>query len=322
MTELPLVVAEVQQLTPQIRSLRLEAVDGRALPGYGAGAHLRFRLPLEGSDGLRHYSLIDPSGGAETGCTAYRIAVRLEEPGRGGSRYMHTLNVGDRLIAEGPVNEFPLAEQPGRSVLLAGGIGITPLLTMAGTLAAAGRDYRLHYSGRSASQLAFIDELRALAGERLTVHADDEPQSRLDIDALLSGYTPVDPLYVCGPKGMLDAVLAAARARGWADELIHFELFSAPEPSAGDRPFEIELRSSGVTLQVPADKTILEVLIEAGVDPLFDCQRGECGVCSASVLEGEVDHRDYYLSDAEKANDDVIQICVSRAKGERLVLDL
>jgi ferredoxin-NADP reductase len=322
MTELALVVAEVQQLTPQIRSLRLEAADGATLPGFTAGAHLRFHLPLEGSDGLRHYSLIDPAGGGAEPCTAYRIAIRLEEPGRGGSRYMHELKVGDRLVAEGPVNEFPLVDQPGGPVLLAGGIGVTPLFTMAGALAAAGRDYRLHYSGRSASQLAFVDELRVLAGEQLTVHADDDPNSRLDIDALLGRYTPANPLYVCGPQGMLDAVLSSARARGWPEELIHFELFSAPQASADDHPFEVELRASGMTLQVPADKTILQVLIEAGVDPLFDCQRGECGVCSATVLEGEVDHRDYYLSEAEKANNDVIQLCISRAKGDRLVLDL
>jgi ferredoxin-NADP reductase len=324
MTELALLVTEVQQLTPLIRAFRLQGADGGALPAFSAGAHLRFRLPLEGSDTVRQYSLIDPTGGAGEGsCDSYRIAVRLEEPGRGGSRYMHErVKVGDRLAAEGPINEFPLVDQSGRPVLIAGGIGITPLLTMAGALAGAGSDFRLHYSGRSVSQLAFVEELRKLAGERLIVHADDDPESRLDIEALLDSYQPTDPLYVCGPQGMLDAVLAAAKARGWPADYIHFELFSAPQANSSDHAFEVELRSSGITLLVPPDKTILEVLIEAGVDPLFDCGRGECGVCSATVLEGEVDHRDYYLSDAEKASNDVIQLCVSRAKSDRLVLDL
>lgn len=323
MTELELSVDEVRQLTPQIKAFILRAADGGLLPGFTAGAHLRFRLPLNGTEAIRHYSLVDPTGGSpDSPCRQYCIAVRLEDAGRGGSQYMHAnVQAGDRLTAVGPVNEFPLVDEPGRPVLLAGGIGITPLLTMAAALAAGGREFRLHYSGRSAAQLAFVDELRTLAGERLIVHADDDPQTRLNIDALLDRYTPADPLYVCGPQGMLDAVLAAAKARGWSADRIRFELFSAPE-AAGDRGFEVELRASGVTLQVPPDKTILEVMLEAGVDPLFDCQRGECGVCTATVLEGEVDHRDYYLSDSEKASNTLIQICVSRAKGDRLVLDL
>lgn len=322
MAELTLVVTEIEQVAPQIRAFRLAAANGGALPPFGAGAHLRFRFSLEGGSAIRHYSLLDPSGGGSDRAS-YRIAVQREEPGRGGSRYMHErLRPGERLVAEGPFNDFPLNDRDARPVLLAGGIGITPLYTMAGALAAAGRDFRLHYSGRSRSRLAFLEDLRRIAGDRLRVHVDDDPQTRLDIDALLDRYRPGEPLYVCGPQGMLDAVLARARARGWPAERIHFELFSNPQAEAGEQGFEVELRTSGMTLQVPPDKSILQTLIDAGLDPLFDCARGECGVCTTTVLEGEVDHRDYFLSDAEKASNQVMQICVSRARGKRLVLDL
>lgn len=323
MAELTLVVTEVEPVAPQIRAFRLASANGGRLPPFSAGAHLRFQLPLESGIATRHYSLVDRAGGAPAGADSYRIAVQREQPGRGGSRYMHEhLGRGARLTADGPINEFPLVESDGRPVLLAGGIGITPLYTMAAALAAAGRDFRLHYSGRSRSRLAFLDELRSIAGERLHVHADDDPGSRLDLEALLDRYHPADPLYVCGPQGMLDAVLAGARARGWPSERVHFELFTNPAAEGGEHGFELELRASGITLQVPPDKSILQVLLDAGLDPLFDCTRGECGVCTTTVLEGEVDHRDYVLSDAEKASNQLMQICVSRAKGGRLVLDL
>lgn len=325
MQEIDLKVVAVQSLTPLIKRFKLRAANGGALPAFAPGAHLSLCLELEDGVCERHYSLIDlhgdPAGHANP--QAYTIAVRLEEDSSGGSHYMHhAVDVGSRLQAQGPINEFPLGMDAGRCVMFAGGIGITPLISMAAALRNSQQAFRFHYSGRSRTQLALVDELSAIAGDQLAIHADDEPDSCLDVATLLADYAPADHIYVCGPKGMIDAVIDGAKSRGWPQEHIHSELFSTVRPDEGDGAFEVECRESGITVHVPADKSILEVLVEAGVDPLCDCERGECGVCSTPVLEGEVDHRDYYLSDEEKASNEVMQICVSRAKGDRLVLDV
>jgi len=324
MSELELTVSEIRAETPLIRTLYLQAADGSALPAFTPGAHLKVSIP--GLADARCYSLVsfEPTGGFDAP-SAYRLGIRLEEKSQGGSRHMHTLAVGDRVTVSAPKNDFPLhaAEAgEGEVVLLAGGIGITPIAAMACGLQAAGRSYQLHYSGRSRSQLAFLDELASLAGPALKVHADDEADTRLDIGALLDGLKTTQHLYVCGPKGMIDALIEGAKQRGWPADRVHFELFAAAAPLEGDQPFEVELRQSGVTLTVPADKTILDVMEEQGCDPMYDCKRGECGVCTATVLEGVPDHRDYFLSDAERAEGKLIQICISRSKTPRLVLDL
>ncbi|MDQ8017973.1 MAG: 2Fe-2S iron-sulfur cluster-binding protein [Bordetella sp.] len=325
---LPLRVAETRSLNPLIRLLRLEHAEGIALPGWAPGAHIQVQVRLpDGQADWRHYSLVDLEGVAGTpgfAPGAYTIAVRLEEGGRGGSRFMHQgLAPGDRVTVQPPRNDFPLEDGQSRAVLVAGGIGITPLASMAARCRAEGRPVDLHYAGRSRSLLAFADELKVLLGSGLRLHADDEAGGAgLDIGALLDGMTEGEPLYVCGPKPLLDAVLAATQARGWAPGRVHFELFSAPVVEAGDQPFEVELAQSGRRFTVPADQTVLDCLIDHGCDPLYDCKRGECGVCAVPVIEGEVDHRDYVLSQAEKDGGQVMQICISRAKGPRLVLDL
>jgi vanillate O-demethylase ferredoxin subunit len=319
-------VAEARTLNPLIRQLRLVAPDGAALPGFTAGSHLRVKVTLaDGAIDWRHYSLINfsPEAGATEAPREYVIAVRLEDGGRGGSRFMHErVNAGDTLTIEPPKNEFPLRALDSRAVMIAGGIGITPIASMAAQRRAEGRPVRLHYAGRSRSLMAFVPELQGLLGDDLVIHVDDEAGRPLDIDALLDGCTPDDQLYVCGPKVLLDTVLARTQARGWTHEHVHFELFTTPVMEAGDRPLEVVLAQSGKTFQVPANQTILDCLIDHGCDPFYDCKRGECGVCSTPVIEGEVDHRDYFLSDDEKKSNKVMQICVSRARGARLVLDL
>lgn len=323
---LTLRVAAADALNPLVRRLRLAAPDGSALPGFDAGAHVRVKVSLaDGRRDWRHYSLVNfsPAAGATESPREYVIAVRREDDGRGGSRYMHErVQSGDLLEIEAPKNEFPLRAHAGRAVLVAGGIGITPLTAMAARCRGEGRAVRLHYAGRSRALLAFLPELQALLGDDLALHLDDEAGAPLDVDALLDGCGPDDQLYVCGPRPMLDAVLARSQARGWTRERVHFELFTTPQAEAGDGSFEVVLQGSGRTVVVPPGKTILDCLIDAGVDPLFDCRRGECGVCSTAVIEGEIDHRDYFLSDAEKASGKVMQICVSRCRGTRLVLDL
>ncbi len=329
MEPIDVVVAQAEDLNPLIRSFTLRAPSGAPLPAFSAGAHVRVQVTLpDGRSDWRHYSLINPL--ADVAATRapghYRIAVRREDTGRGGSRFMHALQAGAALRIEPPKNDFPLAEpgtgSPGCTVLVAGGIGITPLLSMAAQCKAEGREVRMVYAGRSRALMAFVPELHKLLGDSLAVHADEEQGAPLDIAALLGGCGADDRLYVCGPKPMLDAVLAEANARGWPRERVCFELFTEATAAAGDQAFEVVLSQSGQSHTVPAGQSILDCLISHGCDPLFDCKRGECGVCVVPVLEGEVEHRDYVLTAAERAAGNVIQICVSRAKGQRLVLDL
>lgn len=325
MAELELTVTAASAETALIRTLHLRAPGGTSLPPFSPGAHLQVKIP--GLADPRCYSLVtfDSTPGAFEAPAEYRLGVRLEADSSGGSRYMHGLVVGDRITVKGPKNDFPLhpaSPGEGEIVLIAGGIGITPIAAMASALQSANRPYVLHYSGRSADQLAFVDALRTLAGDRLHLHADDDAATRFDLGALLDRLSPTQHLYVCGPKGMIDALIEGAKARGWPTDRVHFELFASAAPQAGDQPFEVELAQSGKVLTVPADKTILEVMEAEGCDPMYDCKRGECGVCTATVIEGEPDHRDYFLSDAEKAGGKLIQICISRAKSARLVLDL
>ena len=323
---LALRVTEARTLNPLIRLLRLQADDASALPAYTAGAHVRVQVELPGGvQDWRHYSLINLTGkpGATDAPAEYLIAVRKEPGGRGGSVFMHdSVREGQLLCVEPPKNDFALQPSAAAAVLLAGGIGVTPLASMAAQRRAQGLPVRLHYAGRDRGSMAFLPELQALLGESLHVHADAEQGSPLDIAAVLAACQPSDQLYVCGPKPMLDAVLLQTRQLGWNADRVHFELFGAPVAEAGDHAFTVELAQSGQCLTVPADQTILDCLIEHGCDPMFDCKRGDCGVCSTVVMEGEVDHRDYFLSAAEKAGGQVMQICISRARGARLVLDL
>lgn len=318
-------VAEVRVETPLIHRIGLVAPPGVALPALASGAHLQVMVP--DLPERRCYSIVQltPAEALDTAPPMHWIAVRREEASRGGSLWMHQLKAGDSVTVGEPRNEFPLhAPQAGEGpvVLIAGGVGITPIASHAAALTAQQRPFALHYSSRSREHLAMVGELSALCGNALHLHADDEADTRLDLAALLDACQPQQHLYVCGPKGMINAAIAAARARGWDDHHVHVELFVEAATQQGDAPFELELRASGLTLQVPVDKTILETMEAAGCDPMFDCRRGECGVCQASVLEGVPDHRDYFLSDSERASGQLIQTCISRAKTARLVLDL
>jgi vanillate O-demethylase ferredoxin subunit len=193
---------------------------------------------------------------------------------------------------------------------------------MASHMRAQGRSFALHYSGRSRGSLAFLSELAQIAGTDLQVYADNEPNRSLDVTVLLSAQSIERPVYVCGPTGLIDKVIAEAQRLGWSNANVHFEHFSAAAPQSGDECFEVELGQSGRRFSIPAHKTILDVLIEAGVDVIYDCKRGDCGICQVGVLQGEPDHRDYILSEAEQAAGKVMQICISRSRSTVLVLDL
>ncbi|WP_282605160.1 PDR/VanB family oxidoreductase [Pelagibius sp. Alg239-R121] len=321
MSELELTVIGVAEEAPLVRAFHLEAVSGGQLPGYSPGSHIRVQLP-NGDD--RPYSLVnlDPSIETEKGVKHYRLGVRLEENSLGGSSFMHGLSPGDRILTTPPKNEFALAGDAGPAVLVAGGIGITPIASMAAELLRNNCDFLLHYSGRAQGSLAFIGPLRDLLGERLIEHYDDLTGGPLDIDAVLSASDASQHLYVCGPKGMIEAMQIAARARDWPEARIHFELFTPPVPQTGDRPFEIEVASTGESYTIPVGESIIQVLEAAGHDLIYDCQRGDCGICQTDVISGEPDHRDLVLTDSEKAEGKVMQICVSRARSVKLVLDL
>lgn len=320
-------VCETQRLNDLVRLVRLAAPDRHVLHSWSPGSHLMIEVVLrDGSKDWRHYSLIDlqgTRGQPHAGPTQYTIAVRKEDDGRGGSLFMHELNAGDTLTVQGPINNFELEPTDGTTLLLAGGIGITPLASMAAQCRANDKPVELYYAGRSRKLMAFADELDTLLAGDLHLHADDEHDGAFyDVTAVLDRCGADDRLYVCGPKPMLDSVLAATEQRQWAPGRVSFEVFTEPKVVAGDHPFEVVLAESGDSFIVPADKTILDCLIERGHDPLYDCARGECGVCTTDVLEGEIDHRDYVLTQSEKDSGEVMQICVSRAKGDKIVLDL
>ncbi len=321
MAELTLKVTDIGAPAPAIRAVQLVTADATPLPGFRAGAHIRVFLP---DGGHRHYSLMNLAStpDATAAPTSYRLGVLLEQNGQGGSAYMHALKIGDTISTSAPNNDFPLAQSPAHSVLIAGGIGVTPITSMAAELRAAGRPFALHYSGRSRTRLAFVDEIEALCQGACTVYCDDEPEHRLDLRALIASLTVGDHIYVCGPRGMIEAARELAAEMGHSRDHVHFELFSTPKDQAGDTAFEVEIGSTGQVVVVPADRTIIQALEAEGLDLIYDCQRGDCGICQTGVLAGVPDHRDVVLTDRERAANTVMQICVSRAKTDRLVLDL
>ena len=302
MTLLNLKVISSEPATDRIRRITLGSSTDAPLPPFEPGAHIKIALP---DGGERAYSLVAFAPEEARTPTRYVLGVLLEAKSAGGSRHMHGLRPGDVVSAAPPQNDFALAPDGGAALLIAGGVGVTPLISMAAALVASGRPFEIRYAARSRSQLAFAAELGAICGDRLTLHCDDEPETRFDLAATIAASAPERQIYVCGPKGMIEAVREAALARGFAKERIRFELFQNPGAPAGgdtvDGAFEVEVKSTGQVVEVPADKTIIEALEAAGVDLIYDCQRGDCGICRTEVLDGAPDHRDVVLTDAEKA---------------------
>jgi ferredoxin-NADP reductase len=318
LTDLKFKVCDIQSETGRVRRIVLETVSDTPLPAWTAGAHIRVKLP---SGGDRPYSLVDlPEW--RTG-RHYALGTVLEPRSAGGSRYMHGLELGDAVTATGPINHFELQEGNEPALLLAGGIGITPLFSMAASLVRQDRDFHLHYLGRAEGELAFLPPLSDLCGERLSVHYDDSEAGRPDLAELVGKLPPDGQVYVCGPAGMIEAIKTVWAEASRPAGALHYELFTAsPAPAAGDEAFEVEIRSTGQVVTVAPDQSIIQALEEAGIDVVYDCQRGDCGICQTVVVEGVPEHRDVVLSDEEKASNKVMQICVSRAKTPRLVLDL
>lgn len=306
-------VTEVRQLTPVVREFSFAALDG-TLPGFSCGSHVQVVLPIEGRTLRNAYSLLgDPR---ETG--VYRIAVRLQETSRGGSRYLHEqVRVGDRLQIGAPSNLFALHSQARHHILVAGGIGITPFMAYLAELEAQGASFELHYAYRSGLTDAYAAELRERLGERFHGY-DAAAGQRLDCTSLFAGKPLGSHLYVCGPQRLLDELKVLAAAHGWSAGRLHWEAFAAPEPG---QPFTVELARSGQRLQVPGDHSLLEALEAAGVEVPNLCRGGVCGQCTTRYLSGEVEHRDHYLDEQQRGA--ALMPCVSRGGcSGTLLLDL
>lgn len=311
-------VVERTMTACDVVALRLAPVEG-VLSDVEPGAH----IDVEMAPGLvRQYSLTDPRGPA----TEYTIGVKLEANSRGGSKAVHDrLDVGALLRVSRPRNNFPLHDGPGHSVLIAGGIGLTPLLSMARSLRAERRSFALHYFARSAQHAAFGDVLRGL---------DDACELRLGLDgaetaaavaSLLGKRSAGDHVYTCGPAPMLELVRKSAAELGWPSDRVHFEYFAAPADAAARNPdssFDVVLAKRGMTIHVPAGVSIVAALRQNGVEIETSCEQGLCSTCLTGVLSGIPDHRDYVLDEREKAANDQMLLCVSRAKSGTLVLDL
>ncbi|MGC0332410.1 ferredoxin-NADP reductase [Streptomyces sp. SAI-170] len=298
---LRLLVTAHEEIADGVVQLRLEGHD---LPRWEPGAHLDLVLP---SGLVRQYSLCgDPEDSS-----SYTVATRLVPDGRGGSREVHEqVQEGVELEVRGPRNRFPLVRAESY-VFVAGGIGITPVLPMLRALP-EGTEWRLLYCGRNRASMPFLEDVLKLGGARVVVAAEDET-GLPDLDGFFADAPADATVYCCGPEGLMAAV--AERAPD-----VHLERFAPRTSTDGDREFEVELARSGRTVTVPAGTSVLAAIREELPDTLYSCEQGFCGTCQQRVLEGEVDHRDELLTDGER--DDSMLICVSRARGERLVLDM
>lgn len=313
------VVSKRQEAT-DIYSYELADSQGRTLPPFSAGAH----LDVEVREGLvRQYSLCNhPSENHR-----YLIAVLLDPKTRGGSIAMHErIEEGDEINISEPKNHFPLAAAAKRSLLFAGGIGVTPILCMAERLGHLKADFEMHYCTRSADRMAFAERIRrSNFSQKVFFHYDDGDDSqKLDINKVLGKPERDVHIYVCGPTGFMDWVLKTAKDKGWPDAQVHREYFAAPAQPAGQvaGEFEVQIASTGETFLVEADQSITQVLSMNGVEIPTSCEQGVCGTCLTRVLEGEPEHRDTFLTDEERAKNDQMLPCCSRAKSRKLVLDL
>ncbi|HEV8016718.1 MAG TPA: PDR/VanB family oxidoreductase [Stellaceae bacterium] len=323
MPQYDVIVSAARALTPAIRELVLKAKDGTALPSYGPGAHIEVGVTLaDGKQAARPYSLL---GGTVTGDDppdTYRIAIERREDGAGGSKYLGDLPIGSSLGISAPRNDFALETHPANRLLVAGGIGIVPIFAMARRLKREGRAFTLAYVARDLDQMAYRDEVAALAGGNVILHEESSEARPLDVKPLAKKLAYPAEVYVCGSYALNKAVTAAAGAAGLSKLQIHEQCFAPPplvlpENSA----FSVSLKRSGLDFEVPADASILETMMMAGHTPKFYCGRGECGICPMTVVsaDGPIEHRDHTLKPDERGSR--ICICVSRIKGGKLVLD-
>jgi ferredoxin-NADP reductase len=304
-------IAKAEPAATDILGLELK---GDALPAYTAGAHVDVRIK---SGLIRQYSLTgDPADRSK-----YRLGVLLDPKSRGGSSTIHTgFKAGDTIKISRPRNNFPL-QVAGHTILFAGGIGVTPMLGMAYALEVQKASWEMHYCGRTADRLAFRDEL-AQFGNKVHLHVDDGPKEQaLDINAVLGNPGSEHHLYVCGPNGFMDFVVAAAETNQWDRACVHLERFGAEVDTDG-APFTVVAQKSGISFEVAPGETIADKLMEHGINVTVSCQSGVCGTCLTRVVDGTPDHRDLVQTDIEKASNTQITVCCSRSKSRKLTLDI
>jgi ferredoxin-NADP reductase len=303
-----------KDLTPDIRLFEIEP-SGTFVPPT-AGSHINIVVQIKGRPDVRCYSAVGP-------CTdgVYRIAVKLLGDTRGGSKYMWSLIPGAQLTVSTPGNHFELSLGRPEYLLLAGGIGITPIFTMSLALAKEHANFRLLYACRRRQDLAFADELEDRIGDRLQIFVDEEG-ARINLDAEIARLAPGGEFYVCGPIGLLEAAKHHWGQSGRPIDGLRFETFGNSGRFASE-PFKVKIPRLGRELDVPVDQTMLDALEAAGIDMIFDCRRGECGLCALPILETEglVDHRDVFFSEEEKAANTKLCTCVSRVVGGSITID-
>ncbi len=314
---LPALVHAVRELAPEIREFTLVPERGGDFPGYSAGSHTLLSLMIAGRKHHNAYSLLGDPGQRDH----WRIAVQRQRGSRGGSEWLHAnARPGLRIEVAPPVNLFPLVRTARHHVLVAGGIGITPILSQARELARLGASFELHYAYRGPENGVYTDELTALGAGRIH-HHDTDHGAPPDFDVLLAAQPLGTHLYICGPLSMVEACMQAGARQGWPAEHLHSEQFLAP---GGGEPFEVELRRSGKRFTVPGDMSLLDAIEQQGVEAPSLCRGGACGQCELEVLEanGALVHNDVYLSPTERASGRKIMPCVSRLNGMCLVLNL
>ena len=309
---IPVVISSIEKMTDRVTLYELRAADGSDLPAWQAGAHIDIVVAPEY---LRQYSLTgDPHDRSR-----YLIGVLREDEGKGGSRLLHRIfTLNRRVFVAPPINHFPVIPDQGKAYLMGGGIGITPMIAMAHELDQSGRDFAMHYSCSSRQSAGFLAMLdRVPWGDRVTLHISDEG-SRADLAGILGQYAPGDHVYCCGPDAYMDAVMLAAATGGFPEDNRHLEYFAVPEiPDYENHPFTLRLAKTGVDYAVPADQTAAEVLQQHGFAVDIKCSDGICGVCKCSLLSGEVEHRDFVLSNKQRA--EAIIVCQSRGTKDSIV---
>lgn len=309
---LSVLIEQRQEQGNGVAVLQLSALNGQALPPFTAGAHIDVRI---NQDLVRQYSLSNAPNNADH----YRIGVLNDPASRGGSSAIfNDFKEGQHIQISAPRNHFEVHGHDGTAILVAGGIGVTPIVSMAYELRAAGRSFEIHYCLNQHANGAFIDELQTEFPEQFNLHCSVD--KKFDPNHTLSQRTDAH-LYVCGPSGFMDWVIAAAKAHGFDEPRIHFEYFTAEVELSGDA-IEVVCADSDKTVMVGADETIASALAKAGIKVDVSCEQGVCGTCITDVLEGTPDHRDQFLTDDEKQDNDQMALCCSRAKSARLVIEI
>ncbi|MDR4946446.1 PDR/VanB family oxidoreductase [Neobacillus cucumis] len=310
------IVKEIKKESPSVKSFKLAQINGSPLPRFSAGSHIVTYLEQDQKQIERHYSLTT----APNKTDIYQIAVRLNDSSKGGSAYWHhEIKEGDRLEISYPRNHFPLSFLARHHMFFAAGIGITPFLAMAADLKAKGKTFELHYAAPSKEQCAFYSYLKEHYPNEIQFYFSNEKRK---MKPHLMENKPIGThVYFCGSEAMMKEYAEAAKYYGYHENSIHFELFSPPDLGP-QHPFQVKLHKSNQLLQVREGESLLETLLKNNIQAPYSCRIGGCGSCQVDVLEGDVDHRDLFLSDQEKENSNVMLTCVSRGKCGTLVLDL